>query len=73
MPGKWLVSGAESPDAPFELILSAGDSQQYTELESSDDMVLGGAIVGTYPICAAQVEIPKLTGAQCVRVVGEKP
>jgi len=62
-------TGAGSLEAPFELILSASDCQQYMGLRSSDDVALGGAIVGTYPIYAIQVEIPELTVARRVRVV----
>jgi hypothetical protein len=62
-------TGAGSLYAPFELILSASDCQQYMVLQSSDDVALGGAIVGTYPIYAVQVEIPELTVARRIRVV----
>ena len=62
-------TGAGSLDAPFELILRASDCQRYVGLQSSDDVALGGAIVGTYPIYAMQVEIPELTVARRVRVV----
>ena len=62
-------TGARSLDAPFELILSASACQQYMVIQSSDDVALGGAIVGTYPIYAVQVEIPELTVARRVRVV----
>jgi hypothetical protein len=62
-------SGAGSLDALFELILSASNCQQYMGLRGSDDVALGGAIVGTYPIYTVQVEIPELTVARRVRVV----
>jgi hypothetical protein len=62
-------TGAGSLDAPFELILSASDCQQYMGLRGSDDVALGGAIVGTYPIYTVQVEIPELTVARRVRMV----
>ena len=44
----------------FELILRASDCQRYMGLRSSDDVALGGAIIGTYPIYAVRVEIPAL-------------
>jgi len=62
-------TGAGSLYAPFELILRASDCQRYMRLRSSDDVALGGAIVGTYPIYAVRVEIPELTVVRRVRVV----
>jgi hypothetical protein len=38
-------------------------------LQSSDDVTLGGAIHGTYPIYAMRVEIPVLSVARHMRVV----
>jgi hypothetical protein len=55
--------------APFELIVRASDCQRYMGLRSSDDVALGGAIIGTYPIYAVRVEIPALSVARRVRVV----
>ena len=43
-----------------ELILQASDCQRYMGLWSSDDVALGGAIIGTYPIYAVREEIPAL-------------
>ena len=54
--------------APFELIVRASDCQRYMGLRSSDDVALGGAIIGTYPIYAVRVEIPALSVARRVRV-----
>ena len=62
-------TGAGTLDAPFELILRVDDCQRYMVLQSSDDVALGGAIVGTYPIYAMQVGIPELTVVRRVRVV----
>lgn len=62
-------TGAGGLDAPFELILRASDCERYMGLRSSDDVQLGGAIVGTYPIYALRVEIPPLSFARRVRVI----
>jgi hypothetical protein len=61
-------TGAGGLYAPFELIVRASDCQRYMGLRSSDDVVLGGAIIGTYPIYAVQMEIPALAVARRVRV-----
>jgi hypothetical protein len=53
-------TGAGGLYAPFELIVRASDCQRYLGLRSSDDVALGGAIIGTYPIYAVRVEIPAL-------------
>ena len=62
-------TGAGGLYAPFELIVRASDCQRYMGLRSSDDVALGGAIIGTYPIYAVRVEIPALSVARRVRVV----
>ena len=62
-------TGAGGLYAPFELIVRASDCQRYMGLRSSDDVALGGAIIGTYPIYAVRVEIPELTVVRRVRVV----
>ncbi len=62
-------TGAGGLEAPFDLILDASDCQRYMGLRSSNDIGLGGAIVGTYPIYAMQVQTPELSVAQRVRVV----
>ena len=62
-------TGAGSLYAPFELILGASDCQRYMGLQSSDDVTLGGAIYGTYPIYAMRVEIPVLSVIRRMRVV----
>ena len=62
-------TGAGGLEAPFELILRVSDCERYMGLRSSDDVQLGGAIVGTYPIYALQVEIPALSYARRARVV----
>jgi hypothetical protein len=64
-----LADGAGGLDAPFELILRVSDCERYMGLRSSDDVQLGGAIVGTYPIYALRPEIPALSFAQRARVV----
>ena len=61
-------TGAGGLYAPFELIVRASDCQRYMGLRSSDDVALGGAIIGTYPIYAVRVEIPALSVARRVRV-----
>jgi hypothetical protein len=62
-------TGAGGLYAPFELILRISDCQRYMGLRSSDDVALGGAIIGTYPIYAVRVEIPVLSVARRVRAV----
>jgi hypothetical protein len=62
-------TGAGGLYAPFELILRVSDCQRYMGLRSSDDVALGGAIIGTYPIYAVRVEIPALSVARRVRAV----
>jgi hypothetical protein len=62
-------TGAGGLYAPFELILRISDCQRYMGLRSSDDVALGGAIIGTYPIYAVRVEIPTLSVARRVRAV----
>jgi hypothetical protein len=62
-------TGAGGLDAPFEMILRVSDCERYMGLRSSDDVQLGGAIVGTYPIYALRVEIPALSFARMARVV----
>ena len=62
-------TGAGGLYAPFELIVRTSACQRYMGLRSSDDVALGGAIIGTYPIYAVRVEIPALSVARRVRVV----
>jgi len=62
-------TGAGGLDAPFELILSASDCQRYTGLRSGQEVALGGAIVGAYPIYAMQIEISMLSWSRRVQVV----
>jgi hypothetical protein len=62
-------TGAGGLDAPFELIGRVSDCERYMGLRSSDDVQLGGAIVGSYPIYALRVQIPALSFARRVRVV----
>jgi hypothetical protein len=62
-------TGGGGLDAPFELILRESDCERYLGLRSSDDVQLGGAIVGSYPIYALRVQIPALSFARWVRVV----
>jgi hypothetical protein len=62
-------TGAGGLDAPFDLILRVSDRERYMGLRSSDDVQLGGAIVGTYPIYALRVEIPALSFTRRARVV----
>ena len=58
-------TGAGGLYAPFELILRISDCQRYMGLRSSNDVALGGAIIGTYPIYAVRVEIPVLVNTMC--------
>jgi hypothetical protein len=62
-------TGAGRLSAPFELIVRASDCQRYRGLQSSEDVALGGAIIGTYPIYVVRAEIPALSVARRVRAV----
>jgi hypothetical protein len=57
-------TGAGGFDAPFELILRVSGCERYMRLRGSDDVQLGGAIIGSYPIYALWVQIPALSFAQ---------
>ena len=58
-------TGAGGEDAPFALVLRQSDCRQFRIMRSGD-VVLAGALSGTFPTYAVWVEIPALAFADFV-------